>query len=253
MPSTTLSAVFTAILVLLIAGCDSTNPIERANRLKARTMDTSAVAKEEPTLERLTEETVVAELTAFGKENPETLVSIQTDMGEMKVRLYEQTPLHRANFIRLAKGGFYNQGEFFRVINEFMIQGGDSDTRKMRIGSYEVPMELNPKFFHKKGALAMAKHDWQKGSSSHIFFIVQGTQLTELQLLGLERDRKRKLPAEQREAYLSVGGVPSIDGNYTVFGEVVEGLEVIDKIAAVKTSENDWPASKVRHTIRVLE
>jgi peptidyl-prolyl cis-trans isomerase B (cyclophilin B) len=184
-------------------------------------------------------------LTKYGQENPEKLVLISTRLGNIKIRLYDDTPLHRANFVMLTKKKFYDEAEFSRVVKDFMIQGGDSDQRKMRIPKYQVPMELNPKYFHKRGAVAMAKNDNEPGSSSHYFYIVQGVKLTDPQLDAIEKEFKLKLSAEQRAAYKKVGGVPQLDGKYTVFGEVVEGLNVVEKIAALKTDKEEWPLEEV--------
>ena len=168
-------------------------------------------------------------LTGYGQENPEKLVLISTRLGNIKIRLYEDTPLHRANFVMLTKKKFYDEGEFSRVVKDFMIQGGDSDQRKMKIPRYLIPMEVTPKYFHKKGAIAMAKNDTEAGSSSHYFYIVQGVKLTDPQLDAIEKEFTLKLTPAQRTAYKQVGGVPQLDGKYTVFGEVVGGLDLIEK------------------------
>jgi peptidyl-prolyl cis-trans isomerase B (cyclophilin B) len=191
-------------------------------------------------------------LTNYGQENPEKLVQISTRLGNIKIRLYDETPLHRANFIMLTKKKFYNETEFSRVVKDFMIQGGDSDKRKMRISRYLIPMELHPDYFHKRGAVAMAKNDNEPGSSSHYFYIVQGVKLTDPQLDAIEKEFKIKLSPAQRAAYKNVGGVPQLDGKYTVFGEVVEGLSVVSKIAALKTDKEEWPLDKVAITASVL-
>jgi peptidyl-prolyl cis-trans isomerase B (cyclophilin B) len=191
-------------------------------------------------------------LTRYGQENPENLVLISTRLGDIKIRLYDDTPLHRANFVMLTKKKFYDEGEFSRIVKDFMIQGGDSDTRKMRLPKYLVPMELNPKYFHKKGALAMAKNDTEPGSSSHYFYIVQGVKLTDPQLDAIEKEFNMKLSPQQRAAYKKVGGVPQLDGKYTVFGEVVEGQKVVDAIAALKTDKEEWPIEEVPIKVKVL-
>jgi peptidyl-prolyl cis-trans isomerase B (cyclophilin B) len=113
-------------------------------------------------------------------------------------------------------------------------------------------MELNPKYFHKKGALAMAKNDTEPGSSSHYFYIVQGVKLTDPQLDAIEKEFNMKLSPQQRAAYKKVGGVPQLDGKYTVFGEVVEGQKVVDAIAALKTDKEEWPIEEVPIKVKVL-
>jgi peptidyl-prolyl cis-trans isomerase B (cyclophilin B) len=113
-------------------------------------------------------------------------------------------------------------------------------------------MEPNTKFFHKKGAVAMAKFDSLAGSSSHYFFIVQGTKLKDSQLDAISKEFKLKLTPQQRQAYKTIGGVPQLDGRYTIFGEVTEGLNVVDEIAALKTDEKGWPLKEVDIQMEVL-
>jgi cyclophilin family peptidyl-prolyl cis-trans isomerase len=196
-------------------------------------------------------------LLKFGQENPETIVLISTSLGEIKVKLYKETPLHRANFIRLVKMGFYDKTVFHRVLKNFMIQGGNSREAKMPIGEYGVPAEIDPRFCHKRGALAMARYDDAanptRASSPDNFYLVQGypTDLEELQ--EMERLRDFKYSPEQIKTYTTIGGMPSLDMKYTVFGEVTEGLEVVDKIANVPVDTNDWPSQEVYITMKVLE
>lgn len=190
-------------------------------------------------------------LKAYGEDHPETQVLIQTDMGDIKLKLYEETPLHRANFIYLVKKGFFNGTVIYRIIKNFMVQGGagdfpQRDAVKKQIGTYRVPPEYNTeKFFHKRGALAMAKkpnEGPETGSSPFDFYIIQGEKLSAGQLQAMAQRDQLKISPAQQQAYTQLGGVPSLDGLHTVFGEVTEGLDVIDKMAALKTREADgWP------------
>lgn len=176
-------------------------------------------------------------------------VLIQTSMGDITIRLSDSTPLHRDNFLKLVKVGYYDGVLFHRVIKNFMIQGGDPDSKNAPAGqplgnggpSYRVPAEFRPSLFHKKGVLAAARdNNPEKASSGSQFYIVQGKVFTEAGLDSVETFRlKRKLPADQREVYKTIGGVPHLDQNYTVYGEVVKGLETVDKIAAVQTSKGE--------------
>ena len=177
-------------------------------------------------------------------------VLVQTSMGDMLIRLSDSTPLHRDNFLRLVKQGFYDSVLFHRVINNFMIQSGDPDSKNAAAGKplgeggpgYTVPAEFRTTLFHKKGALAAARRgddvNPQKASSGSQFYIVQGKKFTDgaLDTLEIFRLNGKKIPADQREAYKSIGGTPHLDQGYTVFGEVIKGLDVVDKIAAVLTS-----------------
>ena len=240
----------------------------------------------------------------------ETLVKIETTAGDIKVKLYNETPKHRDNFIKLVKDGMYEGTLFHRVIKDFMIQAGDPDSKNAPKGKmlgagdvgYTVPAEfVYPKFFHKKGALSAARQgdnvNPKKESSGCQFYIVTGKVYNDSTLLSMESqmnenkinvifntlaqkhmkeiykmrkandenglyDLQEKLFAEaqeiaakqpefhftpeQIEAYTTVGGTPHLDGEYTVFGEVVEGMDVVDKIQQVKTDRSDRPEEDVK-------
>jgi cyclophilin family peptidyl-prolyl cis-trans isomerase len=213
--------------------------------------------KEKLQLPPLNNENVREELLKFGRENPETIVLISTSLGKIKVKLYQQTPLHRANFIRLVKMGFYDNTVFHRVLKNATVQGGNSREAKMPIGDYTVPTEINPTFCHKRGALAMARYDDAynptRASSADNFYIVQGSRTNVEELQEIEKMRNFKYTPEQIKTYTTIGGMPSLDMKYTVFGEVIEGMEVVDKIANVPVDTNDWPSQEVYITMEVLE
>lgn len=190
-------------------------------------------------------------------------VRIKTDMGECVIMLYNETPLHRDNFIKLTKNKTYDGSLFHRIIKSFMIQGGDPDSRTAgngaRLGNgdlgYTVPAEFKDSLFHKKGALAAARdNNPEKASSGCQFYIVQGKIFTDSQLDSLELNRlKYKIPEWKRNIYKTLGGVPHLDNNYTVYGEVVTGMEMVDKIADVAKDDNDRPTTDVRMTVTVLD
>lgn len=238
-----------------------------------------------------------------------TLVKLETTMGNITVALYNETPKHRDNFIKLVKEGVYDSTLFHRVIKQFMIQAGDpesknaADTAMLGNGDvgYTIPAEFNPKFFHKKGVLAAARQgddvNPEKASSGCQFYIVTGRKFTEPQLLGMEnkindqreeaifdtlarqhmkeiyklrkagdnaallelqdtleaqasaladKEEKFRFSPEQIKAYTTVGGAPHLDGSYTVFGEVTEGMDVVDKIEIAKTNRADRPVDNIR-------
>ena len=184
----------------------------------------------------------------------ETIVVIETSMGTIKAKLYNDTPLHRDNFIKLVNEGWYNGSPFHRVINKFMIQGGQNADGRQDPG-YTVPAEFKANHFHKKGALCAARQGDQvnpkKASSGSQFYIVQG-QVYDDKTLDLYENRLGKvIGPKQRQAYKTVGGTPHLDGDYTVFGEVTEGLDIVDKIAAVKTGYMDVPVEPV--TIKTIK
>jgi cyclophilin family peptidyl-prolyl cis-trans isomerase len=190
----------------------------------------------------------------------DTLVIISTSYGDMKVRLYPETPMHRSNFIKLAGSGYYDSTLFHRIIRNFMIQGGDPESKHAAPGQmlgngdigYLIPAEFRDTIFHKKGALCAARtENPEKASSGCQFYIVQGQVFPMEQLNMLEAQRGMHFTEKQKQLYSTVGGSPWLDGAYTVYGEVIEGMEVIDKIAAVRTQPGDRPVEDVRMTMRL--
>lgn len=198
---------------------------------------------------------------------PNHYVRISSAYGDCIIRLYNETPLHRDNFIKLTKKGFYNGTLFHRVIQNFMIQGGDpdsKDTTKNKPGAalgegdvkYTVPAEFRESLFHKRGVLAAARDDNPaKASSGCQFYIVEGKRFTDedLEKLIQGRLKGRQIPLSQREYYKSVGGAPHLDQNYTVYGEVVTGIDMVDRVAAVKKDAKDRPMVNVAMTVSLLK
>ena len=242
-------------------------------------------------------------------------VEIETQYGSMKVRLYDETPVHRDNFLKLAHAKFFDGTLFHRVIDGFMIQGGDPDSKKAVPGQhlgeggpgYQIAAEIRPELFHKRGVIAAAREgdevNPEKKSSGSQFYIAQGKTYTsgELDTLLMHRNaqlksdifrvvqmeksetlsqcqmngeldqfnevieqiklevdslyaqRKISFSKAQREAYTSIGGIPHLDGNYTVFGEVVEGLDLIDSIAKVKCDDYNRPLNNISMKIKILK
>jgi peptidyl-prolyl cis-trans isomerase B (cyclophilin B) len=191
-------------------------------------------------------------------------VEIRTDLGTCIVKLYKETPLHQANFVKLMKAKFYNGLLFHRVIENFMIQGGDPDSRNAEKGvmlgagdpGYTIPSEFRDSLFHKKGALAAARdNNPAKASSGSQFYIVQGKTYTDEELDRLEEGRLegRRILGSQREAYKTIGGAPFLDQNYTVFGEIVKGIELVDQLANVPTDGMDRPVVDQKMEIKLLK
>jgi cyclophilin family peptidyl-prolyl cis-trans isomerase len=237
--------------------------------------------------------------------NENTSILIKTTLGDIRIKLYDATPVHRDNFIKLVNSDFYNNVSFHRVIKDFMIQAGDPLTRSEKaktlpdsLNTYTLPAEFDPSCFHKKGALAAARKGNEENpemrSSGTQFYIVQGTRYTDSELdLAEQRinsnikqaifnklivhtsDSLRaagkttsdseiqeiasvrmfdyisaynnyRIPEDQRNVYKTIGGVPRLDATYTVFGEVTEGLDVVDRIAACATASNDKPLTDIR-------
>jgi peptidyl-prolyl cis-trans isomerase B (cyclophilin B) len=190
-------------------------------------------------------------------------VELVTTQGNIVLRLYDSTPVHRDNFLRLVKSRYYDSILFHRVIQNFMIQAGDPNSKRAEPGQplgnggpgYTLPAEFHISLFHKKGTLAAARMGDQvnpeKKSSGAQFYIVQGKTFTDSELDSIQVVRLNgyKIPAQHREVYKTIGGTPQLDQNYTVFGEVVKGLDVVDRIAATSTSkgqDRDRPLDDVR-------
>ncbi len=187
---------------------------------------------------------------------PETLVVIHTKFGDMMAVLYNDTPKHRDNFIKLVKEGWYNGSTFHRVIKGFMIQGGGNKDGRTDPG-YTIPAEIRPNHFHKKGALAAARMgdnvNPEKRSSGSQFYIVQGQVADDAYLDAVSARTGHVFTKEERETYKTIGGAPHLDGGYTVFGELLSGFDVLDKIASVKTDARNKPLEPVTMTIDILD
>lgn len=201
---------------------------------------------------------------SFAAKPKHTYIKAETNYGTVYIKLYNETPKHRDNFIELAKTGKLDSTLFHRVIQGFMIQGGDPTSKTAKAGDqlgggdigYTVPAEFLPNLFHKRGALAAARdNNPAKASSGSQFYIVQGKKYTDTELDGIENNRleNRKFTPEQRAFYKSFGGAPFLDGSYTVFGEVVKGMQMVDNICTVKVDRNDRPSTDIKMSVSVVE
>ncbi len=203
--------------------------------------------------------------TCQAQDSKRTVVNMQTNMGDILIELYNETPKHSSNFKKLVEEGVYDSVLFHRVICDFMIQGGDPKSKNAEKGAflgegdlgYSIDAEFNvPKIYHKKGCIAMAREgdavNPERKSSSCQFYIVTGRVFSDPMLDRVQEridkatDGKVKLTEEMRQTYRTIGGTPHLDGQYTVFGEVIEGMDVVDKIQRVKTDENGRPEEDVR-------
>lgn len=197
--------------------------------------------------------------------SPKCLIEITTDFGVMVAELYDATPQHRDNFMKLAEEGFYNDLLFHRVIDGFMIQGGDPTSKNAAAGvplgsggpGHQVPAEFIDSLVHIKGAIAAARTsdsvNPERMSSGSQFYIVEGGPVDDGMLNGIEKRKGFTYTPEQRKAYLELGGTPFLDHDYTVYGRVIKGLEVVDAITKVKKDARDRPIDNIKMTVKVIK
>lgn len=192
---------------------------------------------------------------SFAGKNKNQLVLIETTMGNMKVEVYADVEKHAENFLKLVNEHFFDSLLFHRVIPEFMIQGGDPQSKNAPSGTmlgngdlgYKIPAEFMPQYHHKKGALAAARdNNPEKASSASQFYIVQGKKFTDETLDMLEKSKGTKLTEQARTDYKTIGGTPHLDGAYTVFGQLIEGFDVLEKISVVACGVANRPVEDVR-------
>ncbi len=187
------------------------------------------------------------------------LLTLKTSKGDAHMVLYDETPLHKANFLKLVKEHYYDSLLFHRVIEKFMIQGGDPTSKNAKSGARlgsgggnleKIPFEFTPLRVHKKGALAAASNgNAEKMSNPVQFYIVQGRKLSDDEVSKVEKTNDIKYTNKQRTDFINVGGYPSLDNKYTVFGEVVDNFKLIDEIAAVEKDESNRPLEDVKMII----
>ncbi|MFD1630409.1 peptidylprolyl isomerase [Pseudopedobacter beijingensis] len=201
-------------------------------------------------------------LCVIASKQKDVFVKIETNKGDIFLRLYNETPKHRDNFMKIIKDKKLDGTLFHRVIKDFMIQGGDPESKnakpKQLLGSgdlgYMIPAEFNPNLIHKKGALAAARNNNpEMASSASQFYIVQGKVFNDMQLAYMEQDKGVKIPDEHKSIYKTIGGTPFLDGEYTVFGEAVKGVEIIDAIASVATDSNNRPTEDIVMKVSVMK
>lgn len=189
------------------------------------------------------------------KSQKETLILISTELGDIKLKLFNETQKHRDNFINLLRENKYDSSIFHRVIPEFMIQGGGGANINVDLAE-TIPSEILPKFVHVRGALAAARMgdnvNPERKSSGSQFYIVQGRPFSWADLEMISNRTGFMYNQEQKDAYLKQGGAPHLDGAYTIFGQVIEGMEVVDKIASVERNQMDKPLKDIKMTVRII-
>lgn len=266
-----------SLTFLLIYSCGSENKVKQQTKsipkkLISTVVDTNRIKDSIRIAEQIAfqktlinNENVTERLTQFGNNNLETKVKINTKYGSIKLKLYKDTPLHRANFIMLIKNGYFDSTLFYRIIDNFMIQGGNSDSddvgeRMKKIGFYNIPEEMKPHHIHKRGAIAMAVRDQSdrpvekrhRNSSAYNFYIIQKGPLSNSYMDKIEKKYNIIIPKKNRNIYKKIGGNPHLDNKYTVFGEVYSGFKTIDKISRVMIDADDRPKKDIFLTIEII-
>lgn len=243
-------------IFLIISCSNKDNDAEyKAKEKKVENLELAKdiVKKNKPKRELITDENVVERLTVYGENNPEKTIDIYTTKGKIRIELFEDTPLHRANFILLTKSGYLNGVLFSRVVPNFMAQAGgsyDETQRKIQdtIGKYSIPNEISKHHFHKKGAIGAARSyndNPTKRSECDEFYFVEGTKYTNLTLDFYEDENEYNYSSTQRNYYTKYKGAAHIDGEHTVFGKIISGYNIVSKLTSVNKDSRDWPVTDI--------
>lgn len=241
------------LLIIILCTLFSCQEKKPTTTVKKKEIIVEKVIPPKPVYDLITNKNVVERLTSYGLENTETIVDLYTSKGKVRVKLFKDTPLHRANFILLVKSGYLNKVLFSRVAENFMAQFGGSYEDLQRniqdtIGAYTIPSEMSHHHFHKKGALAAARsynNNPDKRSSSNEFYVVEGQKFSDLTLDHYAYENKYKFTDEQRKYYNNNAGAAHIDGEHTVFGQIIKGYHVVPKLTHVDTDSRDWPVTDI--------
>ncbi|MCT4625128.1 MAG: peptidylprolyl isomerase [Schleiferiaceae bacterium] len=237
------------VIALLLSACDSDvrtakQPSKKTPKKKEKNIVVEPI---KDTLIR--NNNVVERLTTYGEKNPETIADVYTRFGKIRIQLFKDTPLHRANFIMLAKSGYFNGTVFTRAVKNFIAQGGSAHSYQQvdiqrSIGLYTIPPEMDAGHFHYKGMIGAARDyedNPQKRSDPFVFYFVEGTTYNDEVLDHYEKENGYKYNSAQRKYYTNNPGAAHIDGEHTVFGKIISGYPVVSKITSVETDRQDWP------------
>jgi len=243
-------SILSLLFLLVLLSCQEEKP---KKNIKTAVKKVEKIRSPKPFYNLISNKNVVERLTTYGKENPETIVDIYTSKGKIRVKLFKDTPLHRANFILLVKGGYFNHALFSRVAKKFMAQFGGSYDDLQRdiqdtIGSFTIPAEMSHHHFHKKGALAAARsynNNPDKRSSSDEFYFVEGQRFSDLTLDHYAYENNYNFTVDQRKYYKNNAGAAHIDGEHTVFGQIIEGYNIVPKLTHVPTDSQEWPNTDI--------
>jgi peptidyl-prolyl cis-trans isomerase B (cyclophilin B) len=256
-----------AFIILAFIACEPSGSTQENTELQVKPSPKKEIVKKDSIIAvereypKLDSANIESFLSKYFRENPERRVRVITRVGTLKVKLFDDTPLHSANFLMMTKRNYYTGTEFIRVAPNFVVQGGNNESgiekvKRILIGSYTIPPEFKENRIHKKGVVAMARsyeNNPNKRSSPYYFFFVHGQKFNEPQLMAIERDSEIVIPEWKREIYKTTGGAPHLDYEHTVFGEIYEGLDVLDKMAAVKTDGGEWPITPLIMQVDVID
>lgn len=253
--------LFSFLIVALGGACSNDNKDETHRNSRQKPIKTAPKIDRTESLDWPNNENSDQFLLAYGEKNQETEVVLSTRLGDIKIKLFKDTPFHRANFLFNIKRGLYKNTIFYRVIPQFMVQGGNSDDDETKAkrslnGSFYIPNETNNAHFHKRGAVAMTmtyENNPNRRSAQYSFYIVTGKKFDADLLAATEKEYGIQLNQEQKAYYISEGGTPHLDGIHTVFGEVTEGMEVVEAISQEQTDSGDWPVNDIFIDYKILK
>jgi peptidyl-prolyl cis-trans isomerase B (cyclophilin B) len=262
--------VVICIFLLGLTSCsdtDSTTTVPPKNKVvKTTSLNTPSKNKKsttpkKETYPKITNQNVVSFLTQYGKKNQETVVRLSCEYGDIDIRLYTNTPIHRANMIYLTKRGYFDLTQFYRVSKNFVDQAGNSDewdcqVKRAEIGGYTLPSEFNKQNIHKFGAIAMARRydkNPTKRSSPFEFYISLGRTYNKVEIRAHEREFGTSYSPQQYKIFAKVGGNPFLDNEHTVIGEVIKGMDVALELNKVKVDNREWPLNEIAITMKVLK
>lgn len=254
-----LFSIVVSVAMLFVAACSNSvgNESIKSNAEQGTKASNESTKKAEP--KELTEDNVVDFLTKYGSDHGETYVRVETPKGDIKIRLYKNTPLHRANFLYLTSKKYFDDTWFYRVSEGHVIQAGNTDgmetvKKRKKIGEYRLPAEIVANNYHKYGAVAMArsyKQNPDKMSNPFEFYIVLGKSYSRRELELLAEKHDMTFTNDQLDFYSTTKGSPHLDGQLTVFGEVVEGMDVAEAISKVEVDEGEWPLVNLPIKVKV--